>query len=136
MRTLLVAGALVVAALFVPRPAEAAMCGSPGDVAAVATRTVYNYNATAGKGSSKIDKTYIVSIAILSTYAEVSLDFPGGPLWQYWIKKSGNWMFAGSQAPKGWPASVAPKLDKMSSLRSNSSNQCINPNWKNRSSSG
>ena len=136
MRILLMAGAFAVAALFVPRPAVAAMCGPSGDVAVVATRTVYNYNATARKGSTKIDKTYIVSIAILSTYAEVSLDFPGGPMWQYWIKKSGNWTFAGLQAPKGWPASVAPKLDKMSSLRSNSSNQCTNPNWKNRSSSG
>ncbi|HET9392807.1 MAG TPA: hypothetical protein VFO29_04690 [Candidatus Rubrimentiphilum sp.] len=137
MRILLTAGAFAVAALFIPQPALAAMCGSPGDVTAVATRTVYNYNATAAKGATKIDKTYIASIAILTTYAEVSLDFPAGPIWQYWIKKSGNWTYAGMlQAPKGWPTSVAPKLDKMSMFRSNGTNQCQNPNWKNRSSSG
>ncbi len=136
MRILFLAGALVVAASFIPRPAIAAMCGPSGDVAVIATRTVYNYNATAGKNSKKIDKTYIMSIAILGTYAEVNLDFPQGPIFQFWIEKSGNWTYAGQQAPKGWPASVAVKLNKMSGETSSGSKQCINPNWKNRSSSG
>ncbi len=136
MRTFLIAGAFVVALSFIPKPAAAAMCGPSRDVATVATRTVYNYNAKLGKGGTKIDKTYIMSIAILGTYAEVNLDFPQGPIFQYWIKKSGNWTLAGSQAPKGWPASIATKLDKMSGETSSGSKQCINPNWKNRSSSG
>ncbi len=136
MRIFLLAGAFVVALSFVPRPANAAMCGSSVDVAAVATRTVYNWNATMGKGKLKIDKTYIASIAILRTYAEVNLDFPQGPIFQYWIKKSGNWTLAGGHAPKGWPASIAPKLDTMSALTSAGGKQCMNPSWKNRSSSG
>jgi hypothetical protein len=136
MRTLLIAGAFVVAVSFSPRPAMAAMCGPSGDVAIIATRTVYNYNATRSKGTKPIDKTYIMSLAILGTNAEVNLDFAQGPIFQFWIKKSGNWTFAGRQAPKGWPASIAPKLDKMSGETSTGGKQCINPNWKNRSSSG
>lgn len=136
MRTFLIAGAFVVALSFVPRPAMAAMCGPSRDVATVANRTVYNWNANIAKGKLKIDKTYIASIAIAGTYAEVNLDFPQGPIFQYWIKKSGNWTLAGTQAPKGWPPSIAPKLDKMSGLTSAGGKRCINPNWKNRSSSG
>jgi hypothetical protein len=136
MRTLLIAGAFVVALSFIPQPAAAAMCGPSGDIATVANRTVYNWNATVGKGRLKIDKTYIMSLAILGTYAEVNLDFPQGPIFQYWIKKSGNWSLAASQAPKGWPANVATKLDKMSGETSTGGKQCINPSWKNRSSSG
>jgi len=136
MRILLTAGAFVVALSFVPRPAMAAMCGPSSDVAMIATRTVYNYNAKLSKGAKKIDKTYITSIAILGTYAEVNLDFPQGPIFQYWIKKSGNWTLSGKQAPKGWPANIATKLDKMSGLTSTGGKQCMNPNWKNRSSSG
>ncbi len=136
MRILLTAGLFAVAMSFIPRPAMAAMCGPSGDVAVVANRTVYNFNATRGKGTKLIDKTYIMSIAILGTYAEVNLDFPGGPIFQFWIKKSGNWTYAGQQAPKGWPASVAAKLNKMSGETSNGSKQCINPSWKNRSSMG
>jgi hypothetical protein len=137
MRIFLTAGVFIAALSFASQPAMAAMCGPSADVVTVANRTVYNWNATIGKGKLKIDKTYIQSLAILGTYAEVSLDFPQGPIFQYWIKKSGNWTYAGdNKAPNGWPASVAPKLDKMSSQRSNGSNQCANPNWKNRSSMG
>ncbi len=136
MRTFLIAGAFVVALSFVPRPAMAAMCGPSADVVTIANRTVYNYNAKLRKGATKIDKTYIMSIAILGTYAEVNLDFPQGPIFQYWIKKSGNWAMAGYPAPKGWPASMATKLDKMSGLTSAGGKQCVNPSWKNRSSSG
>jgi hypothetical protein len=136
MRIFITAGAFIAALSFVSGPAMAAMCGPSGDVVAVANRTVYNWNATVGKGRLKIDKTYIMSIAILGTYAEVNLDFPQGPIFQFWIKKSGNWTYAGQQAPKGWPASIATKLDKMSGETSTGGKQCINPNWKNRSSSG
>lgn len=136
MRTFLIAGVFIAGVSFIPRPAIAAMCGPAGDVVTLANRAVYNYNAKVPNGGTKIDKTYITSIAVLGTYAEVNLDFPQGPIFQYWIKKSGNWVLAGSQAPKGWPPSVAPKLDKMSGLTSTGGKQCINPNWKNRSSSG
>jgi hypothetical protein len=137
MRILLTAGIFAVALLFIPQPALATMCGPSGDVATVANRSVYTWNAAAaGKGGLKIDKTYIMSLAILGTYAEVNLDFPQGPIFQFWIKKSGNWTYAGRQAPKGWPATVGAKLDKMSGETSAGGKQCMNPNWKNRSSSG
>jgi len=136
MRVFLTAGVFTAALSFAFQPAMAAMCGPSADVVTVANRTVYNYNAKLSKGGNKIDKTYIASIAVLGTYAEVNLDFPQGPIFQYWIKKSGNWTLAGNQAPKGWPASTARKLDKMSALTSVGGKQCINPTWKNRSSSG
>ena len=136
MRTFLTAGVFIAALSFASGPAMAAMCGPSGDVVTVANRTVYNWNATPGKSRMKIDKTYIASIAVLGTYAEVNLDFPQGPLFQYWITKSGNWTLAGNQAPKGWPSSIAPKLDRMSGLTSAGGKQCLNPNWKNRSSAG
>jgi hypothetical protein len=136
MRIFLTAGVFIAALSFASQPAMAAMCGPSGDVVTVANRTVYNWNHTVGMGKLKIDKTYIASIAILGTYAEVNLDFPQGPIFQYWIEKSGNWTLAGGQAPKGWPASIAPKLDKMSGLTSAGGKKCLNPTWKNRSSSG
>lgn len=136
MRILLAAAVFASALSFISQPAAAAMCGPSGDVASVASRTIAGFNAARGKRGTKIDKTYIMSIAVLGNYAEVNLDFPQGPIFEYWIKKSGNWILAGNQAPKGWPASIAAKLDKMSGETSTGGKQCINPSWKNRSSSG
>lgn len=154
MRTLLIAGAFAVAALFVPRPAAAAMCGPPNDVAAVERGTIGNFNAHLHKGWKKINNSYIMAVVVLGggppivvqvdassstfvggTYAQVDVSY-AGQMSDYWIKKSGNWALAGTQAPKGWPAAIRAKLTAMSNARANGSKQCTNPSFVPRGSGG
>ena len=135
MRILLVAGALIAAALFVPRPALAATCGSSADVTAVVNGSVGHFNSNLPKGSKKIDKTYVMAVVVLGTYAQVDISY-AGQMSDYWIKKSGNWALAGTQAPKGWPASIRAKLTAMSNARANGSKKCTNPSFVPRGSGG
>ena len=135
MRILLVAGALIAATVFVPRPAAAATCGSPADVKAVENGTIGNFNSHLHKGWNKINKTYIMAVVVLGVYAQVDVSY-AGQMSDFWIKKSGNWTLAGTQAPKGWPASVRAKLTAMSNARANGSKQCTNPSFVPRGSGG
>jgi hypothetical protein len=135
MRTLLTAGALVVAVSFIPRPAVAANCGSSADVTAVENGTIGNFNANLHKGSKKIDKTYVMAVVVLGAYAQVDISY-AGQMSDFWIKKSGNWTLAGTHAPKGWPASVRAKLTAMSNARANGNKQCTNPRFVPRGSGG
>jgi len=135
MRALFIAAVCVAALTLGPKPAMAAMCGPSGDVAAVANRTVVNFNA-GPKRWKKIDKTYIMQLAVDGAYAQVDLDFPQGPIFAFWIKKMGTWTYAGTSAPHGWPAGVAKKLAAMNTAGPNGAPTCANPNWINRSSSG
>lgn len=135
MRILLIAGVFAVAAVFVPRPALAATCGSTADVTAVVNGTVGNFNSHLKKGAKKIDRTYIMAVVVLGLYAQVDISY-AGQMSDYWIKKSGNWTLAGTQAPKGWPASVRSKLTAMSNARANGSKQCTNPSFVPRGSGG
>ena len=135
MRTILLAGALVVAVSFIPRPAMAAMCGPSSDVAAVEQGTIAKFNANLHKGWKKIDKTYIMAVVVLGTYAQVDVSY-AGQMSDFWIKKSGNWTLAGTHAPKGWPAAIRAKLTAMSNARANGSKQCTNPHFVPRGSGG
>src|SRR5437868_3331753 len=133
MRTLLIAGVLAVAMSFVPRPAISATCGPSSDVAAVETGTIAHFNANLHKGWKKINKTYVMAVVVLGTYAQVDVSY-AGQMSNFWIKKSGNWTLAGTQAPKGWPASIRAKLTAMSNARANGSKQCTNPSFVPRGS--
>ncbi len=135
MRSLLIAGALGVALSFIPRPAMAAMCGPSKDVFDVQNGTIYFFNANLHKGSKKINKTYIMAIVVLGTYAQVDISY-AGQMSDFWIKKSGNWMLVGTQKPKGWPAAIRAKLTAMSNARANGSKQCTNPSFVPRGSGG
>jgi hypothetical protein len=135
MRILLTAGVFMLALSFIPRPAMAAMCGSSSDVAVVANRTIYNFNQSLHKGSKQIDKTYIMAVVVLGTYAQVDLSY-AGQMSDFWTKKSGNWTLAGTHAPTGWPASVRAKLTAMSNARANGSKHCTNPSFVPRGSGG
>jgi hypothetical protein len=133
MRILLTASVFAVALLFVPRPAIAATCGPSKDVAAVEMGTIGHFNANLHKGAKKIDTTYVMAVVVLGNYAQVDLSY-AGQMSDYWIKKSGNWALAGTQAPNGWPASIRAKLTAMSNARANGSKQCTNPQFVPRGS--
>jgi hypothetical protein len=135
MRTFFIALGLAFALSFISRPAIAATCGSPGDVAIVENRTVDNFNAHLHKGWKKIDKTYIMAVVVLGTYAQVDVSY-AGQMSDFWIKKSGNWTLAGTQAPNRWPAAIRAKLTAMSNARANGSKQCTNPTFVPRGSGG
>lgn len=135
MRTFLLAGALVIATSLLARPAMAATCGPSADVAAVERGSVANFNSNLHKGWKKINNTYIMAAVVLGTYAQVDVSY-AGQMSYYWIKKSGNWTLAGTQAPKGWPASVRAKLTAMGNARANGSKQCTNPTFVPRGSGG
>lgn len=135
MRNFLIAGALVLAVLCIPRPAAAAMCGPSSDVAAVERGTIGHFNNNLHKGWKKINNSYIMAVVVLGTYAQVDVSY-AGQMSNYWIKKSGNWALAGTQAPKGWPAAIRAKLTAMSNARANGSKQCTNPSFVPRGSGG
>lgn len=136
MRILLIVAFFAAAVSLNGKPALAAMCGPSSDVTHVENGTVGNFNAHLPSGMKKIDKTYIMQLAVVGVYAEVTLDFPKGPLFAFWIKKSGNWTYSGDHAPKGWPGPVTAKLTAMNGVGPNGKQLCANPKWINRSSSG
>jgi hypothetical protein len=135
MRILLTAGVFAAAISFIPQPAAAAMCGPSSDVAAVERGTVAHFNANLHKGWKKINNSYVMAVVVLGTYAQVDISY-AGQMSNYWIKKSGNWTLAGTQAPKGWPSAIKAKLTAMSNARANGSKQCTNPSFVPRGSGG
>jgi hypothetical protein len=135
MRAFFAGSALIIALTFIPRPAAAATCGPSSDVAAVERGTVGNLNAHLRKGWKKINNSYIMAVVVLGTYAQVDVAY-AGQMSDYWIKKSGNWALAGTQAPKGWPSAIRAKLIEMSNARANGSKQCTNPSFVPRGSGG
>lgn len=133
MRIFFTAGAFIAAVSFISQPAMAALCGPSSDVAAVEIGSVANFNANLPRGGKKINKTYVMAVVVLGVYAQVDISY-AGQMSDFWIKKSGNWTYAGHFAPKGWPVSVRNKLAAMSNQRANGSKQCTNPQFVPRGS--
>lgn len=113
----------------------AAMCGPSKDVFDVVNGTIYFFNSSLHKGSKKINKTNIMAVVVLGTYAQVDISY-AGQMSDFWIKKRGSWSLVGTQMPKGWPASVRTKLVAMSNARAKGSKQCTNPSFVPRGSGG
>ncbi len=133
MRNFITVATLVVATLLLSQPAMAAYCGASADTQTVQTGTITYFNAHRHASWKKIDSTYIMAIVVLGTYAQADVSFAGQASY-YWIKKRGVWTFAGTFAPKLWPASVTSKLSTLSNQRANGSKQCTNPNFLPRGS--
>lgn len=138
MRIVFVAAILIAVLSLTPQIALAAMCGSSSDIAALEKAAIAyaNHPLPTHVKMRKIDKTWIVSIAVLQHYAEVNVDYPNGPGFQYWTKNAGVWTFASALPPKNWPPAITAQLDSLSGLTGTGGKRCLNPSWINRSSSG